>query len=144
MTAAGEAFAGLPLPSVDVEIVAALFVESFDIRQGPGGAARLDLGGVYFSLPAPDDFPVEITPHLAVLLHCPADHGGMGALEVRFVRGAEQIARNVQPVQVEPGKFSRQLVQAQLSFDGPGTVEAQCRVDQGPVTTVPLTVNPPL
>jgi hypothetical protein len=127
-----------------VEIVAALFVESIDLRQGPGGSARIDLGGVYFSTPAPHDFPVEITPHLAVLIRCPPDHGGMAALEVRFTRDGEQVARNVQPVQVEPGKFSRQLVQAQLTFDEPGTVEAHCRIDQGHVLTVPLTVNPPV
>lgn len=127
-----------------MEIVAALFVENFDMRQGPGGATRIDLGGVHFSTPAPHDFPVEITPHLAVLIRCPPDHGGMAALEVRFLRDGEQVARNVQPVQIEPGKFSRQLVQAQLAFDGPATVEAHCRIDQGHVLMVPLTVNAPV
>ena len=62
---------------------------------------------------------------------------------MRFLSGEEQVARNVQPIQVEPGKFARQLVQAQLSFDEPGTVEAHCRINQGPVMVVPLTVLDP-
>ena len=49
---------------------------------------------------------------------------------------------NVQPLTVEPGRFGYNLVQAELTFDGPGTIEARCRVDQGPVTSVPLTVTP--
>jgi len=64
----------------------------------------------------------------------------MGALEVRFLRDGEQVARNVQPMQVEPGKFNYRLVRAELTFDEPGTVEAHCRVDQGGVLVVPLTV----
>jgi len=126
-----------------VDIVAALFIEDFDMRQGAGGAARLDLGGVHFSTAAPHDFPVELSPHLLVLVRCRPDEKGLGALEVRFLRGEEQVARNVQPVQVEPGKFARQLVQAQLAFDEPGTIEAHCRIDLGPVLVVPLTVMPP-
>jgi hypothetical protein len=126
-----------------VDIVAALFVEDFDMRQAAGGAARIDLGGVHFSTAAPHDFPVELTPHLLVLVRCRPDEKGLGALEVRFERGDEQVARNVQPIQVEPGKFARQLVQAQLTFDEPGTVEAHCRIDHGPVLTVPFTVLPP-
>lgn len=123
--------------------MSALFVEAFDMRQADGGSARLDLTGVYFSMAAPDPFPVKLTPHLLVLVRCPAEHQGLAALEVVFVREGEQIARNVQPLTVEPGKFGYNLVQAQLEFDGPGHVEAQCRIDQGPVTSVPLTLTPP-
>jgi hypothetical protein len=46
-------------------------------------------------------------------------------------------------MQVEPGKFNYRLVRAELTFDEPGTVEAHCRVDQGDVLVVPLTVMPP-
>jgi hypothetical protein len=126
-----------------VDIVAALFVEQFDMRQAAGGAARLDLGGVYFSTLAPGPFPVTLEPHLLVLVRCPEDRPPMGALEVRFLRDGEQVARNVQPMQVEPGKFNYRLVRAELTFDEPGTVEAHCRVDQGDVLVVPLTVMPP-
>ena len=124
--------------------MAALFVEKFDMRQAEGGSARLDLTGVYFSMAAPGPFPVEVRPHLLVLVGCSADGSGVGALEVRFLRDEEQVARNIQPLQVEAGKFSYQLVQAELTWESAGTVEAHCRIDQGPTIVVPLTVNPPL
>jgi hypothetical protein len=125
-------------------MITALFVENFDMRQAPGGAARLDLNGVYFSMAAPTPFPVKLTPHLLVLVRCPDDEDGLAALEVVFKRDGEQIARNVQPLQVEPGKFGYNLVQAELEFDGPGNVEAHCRINQGETTVVPLTINPPV
>ena len=123
--------------------MSALFVENFDMRQAAGGSARLDLNGVYFSMAAPTPFPVQLTPHLLVLVRCPDDHQGLAALEVRFMRDGEQVARNVQPLSVEPGKFGYNLVQAELEFAEPGTIEAHCRVDQGPDTVVPLTISPP-
>lgn len=126
-----------------VQIMSALFIEHFDMRQAAGGAARIDLGGVHFSMAAPGPFPVTITPHMLVLARCPADHAGLAALEVRFMRGDEQIARNVQPLSVEPGKFGYNLIQAELSFDEPSTIEAHCRIDQGDVVVIPLTMNPP-
>ncbi|NOX29485.1 MAG: hypothetical protein GXP35_05475 [Actinobacteria bacterium] len=126
-----------------MQIVAALFVDNFDIRQEADGSARLDLTGVHFSTSAMSDFPIALEPHLIVLVRCPADHGGLGALEVKFMRDETQIARNVQPLQIDPGKFNYRLVKAELSWDEPGTIEAHCCIDQGPVTVVPLTVNPP-
>ena len=123
--------------------MSALFIEHFDMRQAAGGAARIDLGGVHFSMAAPNPFPVTINPHMLVLVRCPADHTGLAALEVRFMRGGEQVARNVQPLSVEPGKFGYNLVQAELTFDEPSTVEAHCRIDQGDAVVVPLTMNPP-
>ncbi len=123
--------------------MSALFIENFDMRQAAGGAARIDLAGVHFSMAAPGPFPVTITPHMLVLVRCPAAHAGLAALEVRFLRGDEQIARNVQPLTVEPGKFGYNLVQADLTFDEPSTIEAHCRIDQGEVVVVPLTMNPP-
>jgi len=125
-----------------VDIVAALFVERFDIRQAPGGSARLDLTGVHFSLTAPSEFPVSLEPHLLVLVRCAADAPGIGALEVRFMAGDKQVARNVQPLEVEPGKFNYRLIRGELTWDGPGTIEAHCSIDQGPVMVIPLTVNP--
>lgn len=125
-----------------MEIVSALFVENFDIRQDAGGSARLDLTGVYFSMSAPGDFPVSLEPHLLVLVRCPEDEAGLGALEVRFMAGDEQVARNVQPLEVEPGKFNYRLIRGELTWEEPGTIEAHCRLDQGPVVVVPLTINP--
>lgn len=126
-----------------MEIVAALFVEQFNMRQAAGPSARLDLTGAYFSMAAPSEPPFTITPHLVVIERCPADHPGTGVLEVRFIRDGEQVARNVQPLQIEPGKFNYNLVQPQLAFDGYDTVEAHVRLDQGPTVIVPLTLLPP-
>lgn len=120
--------------------MAALFVETFDIRTTPEGPARIDLGGAYYSTAAPGPFPATVTPHLVVLVRCPEDHPGMGVLQVVFRRGEEEVARNLQPVTVEPGKFGYNLVQAQLEFTEPGTVTAECRIDNGEITQVPLTV----
>ncbi|MDH3754212.1 MAG: hypothetical protein OEU32_10110 [Acidimicrobiia bacterium] len=127
-----------------MEIVAALFIEGIEMRQAEGPSTRIDLTGVHFSAVAPGEFPVTISPHLVVLVHCPADGTGFGALEVTFERGGEEIARNVSPVQVEPGRFTRQLVQAQLAFDEPGSILARCRIDGGPVLSVPYTVLDPV
>ncbi len=123
--------------------MSALFIEHFDMRQAAGGAARIDLGGVHFSMAAPGPFPVTITPHMLVLVRCPETHTGLAALEVQFMRGDELVARNVQPLSVEPGKFGYNLVQAELTFDEPTTIEAHCRVDQGGPVVIPLTMNPP-
>jgi hypothetical protein len=127
-----------------MDILAALFVDAIDVRSEPGPTTRIDLTGVQFSAPAPSEPPVTVTPHLVVIVHCPPGGRPDGALEVVFRRGEEQIARNVQPLQVEPGKFNYRLVRAELAFDEPGTVEAHCRLDLGPVTVVPYTLLPPL
>ena len=71
------------------------------------------------------------------------DEASTGALEVVYKRGEEQIARNVQPLEVEPGKFNYRLVRAELEFEAYETVEAHCRIDLGPVTVVPFTLLPP-
>jgi hypothetical protein len=52
------------------------------------------------------------------------------------------VARNVQPLQVEPGKFTYRLVRAEVDFAEYGTVEAHCRVGDGHVTVVPYTLIP--
>ena len=62
---------------------------------------------------------------------------------MQFLRGDEQIARNVQPVQIEPGKFGYRLVRAELEFEEYGTVHAHCRVDMGDPVVVPYTLLPP-
>lgn len=127
-----------------MDIVAALFVEGIDQRQVPGPATRIDLTGIMFSLVAPSPPPVTLTPHLVVLLRCAPDEPGTGTLEVEFVGpGGEQAARNVQPVNVVPGKFGRQLVRGELTYQDYGTIEAHVRLVDGPSVVVPLTLLPP-
>jgi hypothetical protein len=128
-----------------VEIVAALFVESIDLRTVPAvpsPSTRIDLTGVYFSLPVAA-FPTTIEPHLVVLVRVAPDHHGTGALIVSYQRDGEEIARNRQVFSVDPGKFGYRLVRGELTFDGPGAVEAHCHID-GTATTivVPLSVVP--
>lgn len=126
-----------------MDIVAAVFIEEMEMRQVPGPSTRIDLTGVHFSLAAPTPVPLTIEPHLLILVRCRPDESGQGALEVVYRRDGEQVARNVQPLQVEPGKFNYRLVRAQLEFEDYGTVEAHCRLDSGPITVVPLTLLPP-
>ncbi|MEJ5255257.1 MAG: hypothetical protein WHS89_07910 [Acidimicrobiales bacterium] len=127
-----------------MHILAALFIDGIDVRQVPGPSTRIDLTGVGFSAPAPAAVPVTIEPHLVVIVHCPLDHRGTAALEVVYRRRGEQVARNVTPLEVEPGRFTYRLVRAELTFDDYGTVEAHCRIDLGPTMVVPFTLLPPV
>ncbi len=128
-----------------MDIVSALFCESIDLRQVPGPATRIDLSGIMFSMPAPSEPPVTVAPHLVVLIRCRPDEAGNGVLEVVFrdESGAE-VARNASPFNVEPGKFTYRLVRGELTYQALGTIEAHCRVGQGPATVVPLTLIPPV
>ena len=127
-----------------MQIVAALFIEGIDLRQIAGPTTRIDLTGVQFSGPAPSAVPVTIEPHLCVIVRCAPGDRAEAALEVVFRRDGEQIARNVQPLAIEPGKFGYRLVRAELEFEDYGTVEAHCRVDMGDFTIVPYTLLPPV
>lgn len=127
-----------------MQIVAAVFIDTIDVRPVPGPSTRIDLGGVKFSEPAPGPFPVTVEPHLVVLVRCPPDGRSDAALETTYWRDDEQVARNVQPVQVEPGKFGYRLVRAELTFDAPGSVEAHVRLDLGEPVVVPFTLLPPI
>ena len=130
-----------------MQIVSALFVENFEMRQAPGPSTRIDLTGVMFSQASPEPAPVTITPHLIGLIFCPEHESGSGVFEVVFRRGidedSEQIARNVSPFTVEPGKFTYRLVRGELEFADYGQVFAHCRIDHGPWHVVPFTLLPP-
>ena len=135
-----------------MEIVAALFVENFELRQAPGPSTRIDITGVMFSMAAPQPAPLTITPHLVGLIYCPANERGEGVFEVVFRRTGEpdapetdgdQVARNVSPFSVEPGKFTYRLVRGELEFPDYGQIFAHCRIDRGPWTVVPFTLLPP-
>lgn len=125
-----------------MQILAAVYIDTIDVRSVPGPSTRIDLGGVKFSEAAAGPFPMTIEPHLVVLLHCPLDGRPDAALETTYWRDGEQIARNVQPVQVEPGRFGYRLVRAELAFDEPGSVEARVRVDRADPVVVPFTLLP--
>ena len=127
-----------------MQIVSALFVESFNLREAPGPSTRIDLSGVFFSIAAPGPVPVTLEPHLVALVWCPPDESGQGVFETVFTRGDDEIARNVSLFTVEPGKFTYRLVRGQLSFDDYGQILANCRIDRGPWHLVPLTLLPPV
>ena len=126
-----------------MQILSALFVEGFDFRQVDGPSTRIDLSGIYFSM-AVDAYPTTLEPHLIVLIRCGEDESGSDFLEVVFTRDGEEVARNRQPVMIEPGKFGYQLVKGELEFTTDGTVEASCRLvnDGGEPLVVPLTALP--
>lgn len=130
-----------------MQIVAALFVENFEIRQAPGPSTRIDLTGAMFSMASPSPVPVSVSPHLVALISCAPDEPGSGVFEVIFRKGRgpddEQIARNVSPFTVEPGKFTYRLVRGELEFDTYCQIFAHCRVDHGPWHLVPFTLLAP-
>ncbi len=129
-----------------MDIVSALFAENIDLKQAPGPSTRIDLTGIRFSMAAPSAPPVTIAQHLIVLIRCRPDEKGEGVLEVTFKDEAgAQVARNVSPFNVEPGKFTYRLVRGELDFAAYGTIEAHCRlVPSETVTVVPLTLLPPV
>ena len=99
-----------------MEIIAALFIDEIDLRQVP--ARRPDRSPpASSSAPLRPPLPFTWAPHLVVIIRCPEDGSGQGVLEVTFHRGDEQVARSVQPFDVEPGKFTYRLVRAELEFD---------------------------
>jgi hypothetical protein len=131
-----------------MQIVSALFVENFEMRQAPGPSTRIDLTGAMFSMAAPSPVPVTVSPHLVALIYCPADETGSGVFEVVFRNGPseddEQVARNVSPFTVDPGKFTYRLVRGELEFAEYRQIFAHCRVDRGAWHLVPLTLLPPV
>src|SRR5690606_37437847 len=97
---------------------------------------------VHFSAAPPEPPPCTVAPHLVVIARCAPDEPGTGVLEVVFRRDGTQVARNVQPLQAEPGKFPYRFVRAELDLADYGSVEAHCRTDQGPATVVRDTLVP--
>ena len=131
-----------------MQIISALFVENFALRQAPGPSTRIDLTGAFFSIAAPSPVPVTIDPHLVVLIYCPPSEAGNSVLEVIFRSGpqedAEQLARNVSPFTVVPGKFTYRLVRGELLITQYSQIFAHCRLGTGQWHLVPLTVLPPV
>ncbi len=131
-----------------MQIVAALFVENFALRQAVGPSTRIDLTGAYFSIAAPTPVPLTIDPHLVVLIYCPKTDSGNSVLEVVFRDGPSiddvQLARNLSPFTVEPGKFTYRLVRGELLIDRYCQVFAHCRIGTDNWHLVPLTILPPV
>ena len=131
-----------------VHIVSTVFIESFEMKQAPGPSSRIDITGIYFSLAVPSLPPVTIDPHLMALIFCPLGEPGNGVFEVVFRKGideaSEQLARNVSPFTVEPGKFTYRLVRGEIELHELGQIFAHCRVDHGDWSIVPLTLLPPV
>ncbi len=74
---------------------------------------------------------MTISPHLIVLVRCRPDEDGQGILEVIFTDEAgDQVARNVSPFTVEPGKFTYRLVRGELEY-------AKLRDHRGPLPPPP-------
>ena len=135
-----------------MHIVSALFVENFEMRQAPGPSTRIDLIGAMFSMAAPSPAPLTVAPHLVALIYCAPDEPGQGVFEVVFRRTGEpdtpgsegdEVARNVSPFSVEPGKFTYRLVRGELEFADYGQIFAHCRIDRGAWLVVPFTLLPP-
>ncbi|MEM8923768.1 MAG: hypothetical protein AAGD35_09700 [Actinomycetota bacterium] len=135
-----------------MKIIAALFMDDIQLRPVPGPSTRIDLTGIQFSAPAPSAVPVTVAPHLVVLVWNPPDGKQTAALEVVFTAGHEleadgdvkPLARNVQPLDIQPGLFNYRLVRPELSFDDYGPILARCRIDNGPEHLVPYTLLGPV
>lgn len=116
------------------------------MRQAEGPSTRIDLTGAFFSTVAPSEPPFTFSPHLVALIYCEPGESGEGVFEVVFRSGSgeddEQVARNVSPFRVDPGKFTYRLVKAELEFDDYGQVFAHCRVNRDPWSILPLTLLP--
>ncbi|MBG01259.1 MAG: hypothetical protein CL470_03205 [Acidimicrobiaceae bacterium] len=121
-------------------IIAAVFVDDISMRE-VDGSTRIDFTGIQFSSEVEDNFPMMFAPHLAVLIRSDIESSGTGVLEVTYLRNGSQIARNAQPLQIEPGMFAYRLVRAEMEFDGPGSVEAHCRIDKNEPLIIPYTLK---
>lgn len=122
-------------------ILAAVFVDDISLRELEGSVSRIDLTGVQFSAVVEDDFPIMFAPHLAILVHSNDSSTDTSVLEVTYYRDDEQIARNVQPLNIETGKFAYRLVRAEMEFVEPGTIEARCRIGESDPLVVPYTLK---
>ena len=123
-----------------MQILAALFIDDISMRQTPDSLTRLDLSGVQFTTKVSESFPLQLSPHLVVLIHSEPNGTGSGVLEVTYHLGNLEIARNVQPLEIEPGLFAYRLIRAELELQEPCRIYANCRIDKGDAIAVPYTI----
>ena len=124
-----------------MKILAALFIDDISMFENHDGLTRLNLSGVQFTIAVSEPFPLTLAPHLVVLIHSDETSNGTGVLEVTYHSAENQIARNVQPLQIEPGLFAYRLIRAELELVNPGIVTAHCRLNQDEPIIVPLTIK---
>lgn len=124
-----------------MKILAALFLDDISMFENEHGLTRLNLTGVQFTITVSEQFPVTLAPHLVILIHSDEDENGTAVLEVTYDFKGIEVARNVQPLQIEPGLFAYRLIRAELELDAPGKVFAHCRLNQNDPVVVPLTIN---
>jgi hypothetical protein len=131
-----------------VQVLSAFFIDTFAPRSAEGGATRIDITGIHFSLAAPAAVPVKVEPHFFALIHCRPDESGSGVFEVVFREGFDEesteLARNVSPFTVEPGKLTYRLVRGELEFSEYRQIVAHCRVNRDAWIPVPFTLLPPV
>ncbi|HEC09980.1 MAG TPA: hypothetical protein ENI86_10500 [Acidimicrobiales bacterium] len=124
-----------------MQIVSALFVDGFSLRDGGGGTTRMDLTGVHFSESLETEFPARLDTHLLVLVRGPARVPATTDLTVSFLREGRVLDRVTHTLEIDPGRFAYRLIRQGLTWTEPGTIEARCAVGGGPPVTVPLTVT---
>ncbi len=124
-----------------MQIVSALFVEGFSLRDGGNGSTLMDLTGVHFSRTLDTAFPAPLDLELLVLVRGPARVTATADLTVTFLREGRVLERVGHALEIDPGRFAYRLVRQTLTWTEPGTIEARCTLDGGPPVTVPLTVN---
>ncbi len=61
-----------------------------------------------------------------------------------FEEASSELARNVSPFAVEPGKLTYRLVRGELEFSEYRQIVAHCRVNQEAWIRVPFTLLPPV
>ena len=130
-----------------MDIVSALFIESFDLRQVPGAVDPRGPRGASCSRcrhQSRPRSPSRLTSSCSSARDATTPLTAI--LEVVFRDEAgEQVARNVSPFNVEPGKFTYRLVRGELEYPNSGRWRpiAAC-VPDGQTTIVPLTLLAPL
>ena len=124
-----------------MDIVAAVFIENIELRQAPGPSTRIDLTGVTSRWPRRQPGAGHPRASSGGARPLPPDEPGAERSRPSTHRDGEQVARNVQPLQVEPGKFAYRLVRAELEFDRLRHRRSQRTASTWvPVATVPFTL----
>ncbi len=122
-----------------MKFVAGLYVENINFRKNDEGSTRIDIDGGFFSF-SPGSYPSTFQPHLVLLISGIDSPIANDTLIVEFFKNGVQIARNVQPCPVEPGKFGYRLVRPELEFSEPSTIIARCTLtDSNETIEIPLT-----
>ncbi len=124
-----------------MQILAALFIDDISIRETNDSLTRLDLSGIQFTAKISEPFPLTLAPHLVVFIRSDENSNGFGVLEVTFHLDGEEIARNFQPLEIEPGLFAYRLIRAELEIPNPSKVYAHCRIDNGDPIVIPYTIE---